>query len=751
MRASSSISALAPSLQHLSFMSSLSLAITTSRSQIFNPPTSNYKTNRQISNMTSFTTRTNTKHVTIAPELDCNIHSFSSMPSPKSLLAHEHRHRFRITLQGSGLIPARSIPVTSLGTSRYFSSSTLVSFNRFAVAPQMIPSRAAALPSARAILSRNASGSGSGNGSKNEKDNNKIQEFMDSTVSSVRTNVGSAEANIKRAGGSIKRAVEELSTGDLLSVYGIVFLIVMIAAAPSIIRSLQSSERDDNHYGDDPVMDLARMIRGEYLELTNRGKANEENEDGENVEDDEERTGRRTSALGLDRIVADLLKSPQIQEAATNLVTKVIQTDQFKTACQVLFKELLKDLLDDPDTLKQVIHLLQNAIVDEKIKEAAVQLATDIFGDNRVLDELVTLVQRLGMENQVQYATQALLVESAHNALNDPEILDHSMEFATDVVGDDVVQQTAGEALYNTMSYAFRPTLSVLLTVLGLGLIFVSVAAFRNVNQIPSDAADRAFLNAIEKTTSRLLKLVFLPLDFLIACKDALVSIILFPFRMITSSISRAGKLGQTLLGSARDWFLWLLYLPAQFLSSMLFGSKQIFETTCANLMDQLNRLGCAVDMSFVGVLFQKWGREMSNLLHRSKIQWIILNHQVSVKILLVEDFGKQIIGGVFYELTKAQGHVTKFSILLQQEGKEYVGTLSKGYHSLNQKLTAFAIFVDEWTRQDHVAEFSILLQQQERKEYIGKLSKGYDSLNQKLAGFAIFVEEWIRSISGIV
>jgi hypothetical protein len=464
---SSSISALAPCLQHPSFMSSLSPTIK-SRSQIFNHPTPNYKTNRQIN-------RTNTKYVTIAPELDCAIHSFSSLPS-KSLFAHENRYRFRIMLQGSGLIPARSIPVLSIGTAKSFSSSTLVSFNRFAVAPQTIQCRAA-LPSARAILSRNASGSGSGNSSKHEKEilaennkskdsppspdtrtelhnNNKIQEFMDSTVSTVRTNVGSAEA-------TIKRAVEELSTGDLLSVYGIVFLIVMIAVAPSIIRRLQSSERDDNNYDDDPVLDLARMIRGEYLELTKRSKGNEESESGENVEDDKERTGGRTSAMGLDRIVADLLKSPQIQEAATNLVTKVIQSDQFKTACQVLFKELLKDLLDDPDTLKQVIHLLQNAIADEKIKEAAVQLATDIFGDDRVLDELVTLVQRLGMEQQVQYATQALLVESAHNALNDPEILDHSMEFATDVVGDDVVQQTAGEALYNTMSYAFRPTLSV--------------------------------------------------------------------------------------------------------------------------------------------------------------------------------------------------------------------------------------------------------------------------------------------------
>lgn len=288
-----------------------------------------------------------------------------------------------------------------------------------------------------------------------ELHHNKIQEFMDSTVSTVKTNVGSAEA-------TIKRAVEELSTGDLLSVYGIVLFIVIIAVGPSLIRRMQSSDDQFNIIDpEDPVMDLARMIRGEYLESIKRSMGNVESEDEEDTEDNKERTGGRASTMGLDRIVADLLKSPQIQEAATTLVTKIIQSSQFKTACQLLLKELLKDLLEDPDTLKQVIHLLQNAIVDEKIKEAAVQLATEIFGDDRVLDELVVLVQRLGMEQQVKFATQALLVESAHNALNDPEILDHSMEFATDVVGDDVVQQTAGEALYNTMSYAFRPTLSV--------------------------------------------------------------------------------------------------------------------------------------------------------------------------------------------------------------------------------------------------------------------------------------------------
>jgi len=370
-------------------------------------------------------------------------------------------------------------------------------------------------------------------------------------------------------------------------------------------------------------------------------------------------------------------------------------------------------------------------------------------------------VQRLGREQQVQFATQALLVESAHNALNDPEILDHSMEFATDVVGDDVVQQTAGEALYNTMSYAFRPTLSGLLTLLGFGLIFISLTAFRNANQIPSDAADRAFLNVIEKTTQRLLKLVLLPFDFLIACKDALVSIILFPFRMISSGVSRAGKLGQTLLESARDLFLWLLYLPGQILSSLLCGSKQMFQTTCAKLMDRLNRLGCAVDMSFIGLFFGKLRFKLSCSFHRAKIQWIVINHQVSDKILSAENFGKQILQkilaplvGVFGKLTKMQSSITKFSASLQQKGSESIDMLSKGYNSLNQNLASFSSFVDEWIRsisglQERLARFSVSLHQK-GKESFGSVSRGYHSLNRKLADLSIFVENWIRSVSGM-
>lgn len=209
---------------------------------------------------------------------------------------------------------------------------------------------------------------------------------------------------------------------------------------------MQLSDTDyDELDPEDPVADLATFVRAEFLRDMM----------GESYEEVGSKMG------GLDTLLADLLRSPQIQSAVNDLVNSILTSPQFKRSCSVLLKELWKDLVDDPETLQQVIHLLQNAIQDEAIKDAAVQLVTEVFGDQEVLDEVVDLFQRLGNERKVQVATQNLLVESAHNALNDPEILDHSMEFATDVVGDDVVQQTAGEALYNTLSYAVRPTVSI--------------------------------------------------------------------------------------------------------------------------------------------------------------------------------------------------------------------------------------------------------------------------------------------------
>lgn len=306
-----------------------------------------------------------------------------------------------------------------------------------------------------------------------------------------------------------------------------------------------------------------------------------------------------------------------------------------------------------------------------------------------------------------------------------------------------------------------------MLTLLGLGLIFVSVTAFRNVNETPSDATDRAFFNAVEKTASQLLKLVFLPLDFLIACKDALVSIILFPFRMISSSTSRAGKLGQKLLGAAQDWFIWLLYLPVQFLSSLLCSSEKILKTSFANLTDQLTILWSVLDFSVVGNLFQRFEFRIPGSVHRAKIQWIILNHQVSDKILLIENFGIRIAQELLARRStisdRISDKISEFVIsgpmhrakfrwtILNCQVSDYVFSAQKfGERMMQELLTTWDRVFDTVTKEHgRFAKFSISLQQKGNK-YAAIVSTEYHSLNRVLAAYAILVEEWIRSISGI-
>lgn len=305
---------------------------------------------------------------------------------------------------------------------------------------------------------------------------------------------------------------------------------------------------------------------------------------------------------------------------------------------------------------------------------------------------------------------------------------------------------------------------------MGLGLIFVSVTAFRNVNQTPGEAVDRAFFNAVEKTTSQLLKIVLLPLDFLITCKDALVSMIMFPFRLISASVSRAGQLGKTLLESAQDWILWLIQLPARFLSSLLSGSEQILRKAYTNLTDRLSRWWFALDTSIFDTLFQKLELLLSGPMHRVKMQWIILNHQLSDKILWAENFGFQIMQDLLVKCERALESLISESVhRVESLISEPVDKVKFRWMILNRQVSERILVVEKfgerimqkvlpaWDRaisrvtdlQSRVAKLSTSLQQEGNK-YAVMLTREYHSLNRNLAALANLVEDWIERIAGI-
>lgn len=205
----------------------------------------------------------------------------------------------------------------------------------------------------------------------------------------------------------------------------------------------------------DPVAQMEKIVRYDLF-----GEDELEKEYKAELARGEHDPANRKSVDNTIGMVADVLQSDALQEAIASLITRVLESVQFQNACQTLLKNLWSDLVNDPETTAQIVQLLNNAIQNKEIQRSTRLLVLQLIKDKEVYDELTRLLVRLGQEQEVLDATRSLLTESAHNALNDPEILDHSMEFATDVVGDDIVQRTSGEALRNTVTYAASPGVS---------------------------------------------------------------------------------------------------------------------------------------------------------------------------------------------------------------------------------------------------------------------------------------------------
>jgi len=176
------------------------------------------------------------------------------------------------------------------------------------------------------------------------------------------------------------------------------------------------------------------------------------------------------------RLINDVLTSDNIRKRASNIASGVVESEAFQKACTVLVKNLWNDLVNDPETMKQLTTLLYTALQNERIYKAVKDLFMQLINDDEVYKELTQLVVKLGEEQEVLDATQKLLTKSAHNTLNDRDVLEHSMEFATVVVGDDAVQRTGGDAIWNSFNYAIQPGGNAMLTgagtLLALGAIY---------------------------------------------------------------------------------------------------------------------------------------------------------------------------------------------------------------------------------------------------------------------------------------
>lgn len=267
-------------------------------------------------------------------------------------------------------------------------------------------------------------------------------------------------------------------------------LLVLLFMAPFMITKMKESTISNSSSTavdiyEDPIDEFVKLARHEwdstFSDVWDRGT----DIDGT---DENEMIGKKTKNV-LEKIVIDILNAKGVREASQQFVIQIITSEQFKNALQILIKELWYDIINDPETVQQVINILQIAILDPVILKATQQLLIQLIDDPIIRQKVIDLIISLGNEKAIQNSVVELITESAHITLSDPDILDHSMEFATDVVGDDIVQQTAGVALRNTFQHAFQtPIIIVILTSIGVTLLFFSIISIGYSRSSDTDA-----------------------------------------------------------------------------------------------------------------------------------------------------------------------------------------------------------------------------------------------------------------------
>lgn len=146
----------------------------------------------------------------------------------------------------------------------------------------------------------------------------------------------------------------------------------------------------------------------------------------------------------------------------------------------------------------------------------------------------------------------------------------------------------------------------LVLSVLGAGLIVFSVAAFRNASA-PEQEIDRALsatLKSLENVaaTPGFYRILSLPLQFLAACKAAVLSVVMLPFKFVHGSVSTVGRAGGATMQAVNSIIRWMVGLPGNIASSLTAFLGRGTRAVSSGISSQSQRAVGAVSASFLGV-----------------------------------------------------------------------------------------------------------------------------------------------------
>lgn len=197
--------------------------------------------------------------------------------------------------------------------------------------------------------------------------------------------------------------------------------------------------------------------------------------------------------------LAEVIYNEKTEAALKTLAVNVLKSEEIKHELSLMLSTLFTDLVQDAKTLEQVTELLTNVLAQEKIKSALHDLVVNLLQDTVIFEKLVELVNRVVQDDEVKQTLTKILTNATHKTLSDDGIMQHTKEFAANLVGDSTIQRTGGDALWNTIGYSLAPNLQVAasLTLVGVISLIVGVVAWNKGSTLtlPDDIMnDRASL-----------------------------------------------------------------------------------------------------------------------------------------------------------------------------------------------------------------------------------------------------------------
>ncbi|GMH78260.1 hypothetical protein TL16_g07729 [Triparma laevis f. inornata] len=147
----------------------------------------------------------------------------------------------------------------------------------------------------------------------------------------------------------------------------------------------------------------------------------------------------------------------ETKKAISSIIGSILRSPEVNNEVNTLIKNVFADLTTDKETVANAANLISAALQDPVVMKSVNELAVHLCSDPEVMDASAKLIIELGLQEEITEATAKLLTNSSHVVMSDPEILDHSKEFVADVVADDAIQRTGGDALWNTITYSVRP------------------------------------------------------------------------------------------------------------------------------------------------------------------------------------------------------------------------------------------------------------------------------------------------------